>query len=187
MDTRFLAYRKLHLLTKICFVDIIYSVRNIEDNFIQGGKMMKKRLFIISIMLCMILSACGENKNATQIGGADGPTSINVTENGERIMYEQITAKEAKKIMDSGEEHIILDVREQDEYDSGHIPGAILIPYTEIENRAEEILPDKEALILVYCRSGRRSKIAAESLVGLGYTNIKEFGGIIDWTWELEN
>ena len=101
-------------------------------------------------------------------------------------MYEQITAEEAKKIMDSGEEHIILDTREQDEFDEGHIPGAILIPYTEIENKAEETLPDKDKLILVYCRSGRRSKIAAESLSKLGYTNVKEFGGIIDWTYEIE-
>lgn len=101
-------------------------------------------------------------------------------------MYEQITAEEAKKIMNSGEEHIILDTREQDEFDEGHIPGAILIPYTEIENKAEEMLPDKDKLILVYCRSGRRSKIAAESLAKLGYTNVKEFGGIIDWTYEIE-
>ena len=102
-------------------------------------------------------------------------------------MYQQITAEEAKKIMDSGEEHIILDTREQDEFDEGHIPGAILIPYTEIEERSEEMLPDKDAQILVYCRSGRRSKIASESLSKLGYTNVKEFGGIIDWTWALEN
>ena len=102
-------------------------------------------------------------------------------------MYQQITPQEAKKIMDSGEEYIILDVREQDEYDSGHIPGAILIPYTEIENKAKGMLPDKDAQILVYCRSGRRSKIASESLVKLGYTDIKEFGGIIDWPYEVEN
>ena len=101
-------------------------------------------------------------------------------------MYEQITAEKAKKIMDSGEEHIILDTREQDEFDSGHIPGAILIPYTEIDNKAEEMMPDKDKLILVYCRSGRRSKIAAESLAKLGYTNVKEFGGIIDWPYEVE-
>ena len=101
-------------------------------------------------------------------------------------MYEQITPQEAKRIMDSGEEHIILDTREQDEFDEGHIPGAILIPYTEIENKAEEMLPDKDKLILVYCRSGRRSKIAAENLVKLGYTNVKEFGGIIDWPYEVE-
>ncbi len=101
-------------------------------------------------------------------------------------MYEIITAKDAKKIMDSGEEYVLIDVREQDEFDAGHIPGAILIPYTEIENKAEEMLPDKDKQILVYCRSGRRSKIAAEALSKLGYTNIKEFGGIIDWPYEVE-
>ena len=101
-------------------------------------------------------------------------------------MYQQITQEEAKKIMDSGEDCVILDVREQDEFDEGHIPGAILLPYTEIESKAETMLPDKDKQILVYCRSGRRSKIAAEVLVKLGYTNIKEFGGIIDWPYEVE-
>ena len=101
-------------------------------------------------------------------------------------MYQQITPTDAKKIMDSGDEHIILDTREQYEFDEGHIPGAILIPYTEIENKAEKMLPHKDALILVYCRSGRRSKIAAEALSKLGYTNVKEFGGIIDWPYEVE-
>ena len=147
---------------------------------------MKKVLCIISVLLCILLTACGNDSSIGIIGGADGPTSIIVAEKGEKAMYEQITAEEAKKIMDSGEEHIILDTREQDEVDEGHIPGAILIPYTEIENKAEEMLPDKDKLILVYCRSGRRSKIAAESLAKLGYTNVKEFGGIIDWPYEIE-
>ena len=148
---------------------------------------MKKILCIISAVLCIFLTACGNDSSIGIIGGADGPTAILVSEKGEKAMYQQITPEEVKKIMDSGEEHIILDTREQDEFDEGHIPGAILIPYTEIENKAEEMLPDKEAQILVYCRSGRRSKIAAESLAKLGYTNVKEFGGIIDWTWALEN
>ena len=147
---------------------------------------MKKILCIISVLLCILLSGCGDATSTGIIGGADGPTSIIVAEKGEKAMYEQITPQEAKKIMDSGEKHIILDTREQDEYDEGHIKGAILIPYTEIDNKAEEMLPDKDALILVYCRSGRRSKIAAESLAKLGYTNIKEFGGIIDWKGEIE-
>ena len=147
---------------------------------------MKKALCIISVLLCILLTACGDDSSIGIIGGADGPTSIIVAEKGEKAMYEQITAENAKKIMDSGEEHIILDTREQDEFDEGHIPGAILIPYTEIENKAEEMLTDKDKLILVYCRSGRRSKIAAESLSKLGYTNVKEFGGIIDWTYEIE-
>ena len=146
---------------------------------------MKKILCIISVLLFILLTACGDATSIGIIGGADGPTSIIVAEKGEKAMYEQITAADAKKIMDSGEEHIILDTREQDEFDEGHIAGAILIPYTEIENKAEEMLPDKDAQILVYCRSGRRSKIAAESLSKLGYTNVKEFGGIIDWKYEV--
>ena len=147
---------------------------------------MKKILCIISAILCIFLTACGNDSSIGIIGGADGPTAILVSEKGEKAMYQQITTEEAKKIMDSGEEHIILDTREQDEFDEGHIPGAILIPYTEIENKAEEMLPDKDKLILVYCRSGRRSKIASESLAKLGYTDVKEFGGIIDWPYEVE-
>jgi len=145
---------------------------------------MKKLLCIISAIICIFLTACGDATSIGIIGGADGPTAILVSEKGEKAMYEQITPEDAKKIMDSGAEHIILDTREQDEFDEGHIPGAILIPYTEIENKAEEMLPDKDAQILVYCCSGRRSKIAAETLAKLGYTNIKEFGGIIDWPYE---
>ncbi len=147
---------------------------------------MKKLLCVLVAALCILLTACGNDSSIGIIGGADGPTQIIVSEKGEKAMYQQITQEEAKKIMDSGEEHIILDTREQDEFDEGHIPGAILLPYTEIEDKAEEMLPDKNKLILVYCRSGRRSKIASESLSKLGYTNVKEFGGIIDWPYEVE-
>lgn len=101
--------------------------------------------------------------------------------------YEQITAKEAKTIMDSKKDYVILDVRTKEEFDKSHIKGAVLIPDYEIEQRAKSILTDKEQLILVYCRSGRRSKNAASKLVALGYTNIKEFGGIIDWPYETIN
>ena len=124
---------------------------------------------LILLLLVMMLTACGQD-----------------TEKSQGVAYVNITADEAKRIMDSEEGYIILDVREQDEYDALHIPGAILIPYTQIEEKADEMLPDKEQLILVYCRSGRRSKIAAEALAELGYTNIKEFGGIIDWPYETE-
>ena len=109
---------------------------------------------------------------------------VGCSDGGSDATYEQISGAEAKILMDSESGYIILDAREQDEYDEGHIPGAILIPYGEIADRAEKELPDKEQLILVYCRSGRRSKIAAEELVKLGYTNVKEFGGIIDWKYE---
>ena len=128
---------------------------------------MKKLVFLF--LAVMMLTACGQDK-----------------ENDQGAVYMNITAEEAKQIMDSEEGYIILDVRTQEEYDQGHIPGAIVISHEEIEARAEEVLPDKEQLILVYCRSGRRSKIAAEALVELGYTNIKEFGGIIDWPYEVE-
>lgn len=147
---------------------------------------MKKMCCVFLVFLCIFLCCCTNDKSMEIVGGADGPTSMIVAEKGEKIMYKQITPEQAKKIMDSGEEHIVLDTREKHEYDAGHIPGAILIPYTEIENKADEMLPDKDATILVYCRSGRRSKIASESLAGLGYTNVKEFGGIIDWPYEIE-
>ena len=107
-------------------------------------------------------------------------------ENNQEAVYVNITAEEAKQIMDSEEGYIILDVRTQEEYDQGHIPGAILIPDNEVKVTAEDVLTDKDQLILVYCRSGRRSKLASEILVELGYTNIKEFGGIIDWPYEIE-
>ena len=107
-------------------------------------------------------------------------------EHEEEAVYVNITAQEAKKIMDTQTGYVILDTRTQEEYDEGHIPGAILIPYDELLQKAETVLTDKNQLILVYCRSGRRSKLAAEDLVKLGYTNIKEFGGIIDWPYEVE-
>ena len=98
--------------------------------------------------------------------------------------YEQITAEQAKTIMDTEKGYVIIDARTEDEFAEGHIENAILIPEYEIKDRAEKELPDKEQLILVYCRSGRRSKIASEELVKLGYTNVKEFGGIIDWPYK---
>ena len=102
------------------------------------------------------------------------------------MQYTNITAQQAKEIMDTQTGYVILDVRAQSEYDEGHIPGAIVIPHDQVKEKAEDILLDKDQLILVYCRSGRRSKLAAEDLVDLGYTNIKEFGGILDWPYEVE-
>lgn len=128
---------------------------------------MKKLILIVLSLL--LLSACG--------GG---------NENVQEAVYVNITAQQAKKIMDEQKNYIILDTRTQEEYDTGHIPGAILIPYDEIREKAEKILTDKHQLILVYCRSGRRSKLAAQDLVKLGYTNIKEFGGILDWPYGVE-
>ena len=102
------------------------------------------------------------------------------------VGYQRISASEANEIMLSEVGYIILDVRTEEEYNQGHIPGAILIPDYEITERAEEALPNKEQLILVYCRSGRRSKAAAEALIEMGYTHVKDFGGIIDWEYAIE-
>ena len=129
---------------------------------------MKK--LILLFLAVMFLTACGQTEETTQ-----------------EAVYMNITAQEAKAIMDSESGYIILDVRTQEEYDAGHIPGAILIPDTEVASKAESILTDKDQLILVYCRSGRRSKLAAEILVELGYTNIMEFGGILDWPYEIDS
>ena len=128
---------------------------------------MNKLIFLL--LAVMLLTACGQDK-----------------ENDQGAVYLNITAEEAKQIMDTEEGYVILDVRTQEEYDQGHIPGAVVISHEEIAEKAEETLTDKDQLILVYCRSGRRSKLAAEALVELGYTNIKEFGGIIDWPYEVE-
>ena len=105
---------------------------------------------------------------------------------GEKTMtYEQITQEEAKRIMDTQTDYVLLDTRTDEEFAQGHIEGAIMIPEYEITDKAESVIPDKDTLILVYCRSGRRSKIASMLLVELGYTNVKEFGGIIDWEYEI--
>ena len=127
-----------------------------------------KKLTIL-LLAVMLLTACGQAK-----------------ENDREAVYVNITAEEAKAIMDTEEGYVILDTRTREEYNQGHIPGAIQISHDEITEKAEEVLTDKDQLILVYCRSGRRSKIAAEALVELGYTNIKEFGGMIDWPYETE-
>ena len=101
------------------------------------------------------------------------------------MTYKQITMQEAKELFEKGGDYIIVDARRTDEFAAGHIPGAICIPNETIGTEEISELPDKEQLIYVYCRSGNRSKQASEKLVALGYTNIVEFGGIIDWTGEI--
>ena len=136
---------------------------------IFSAKKKIKRNWMFLLLAAILLTACGQAK-----------------EDHREVVYMNITAQKAKEIMDSQEGYVILDVRAREEYDQGHIPGAIVIPHTEIAARAEAELTDKDQLILVYCRSGRRSKLAAEELVKLGYTNIQEFGGILDWPYEIE-
>ena len=136
-----------------------------------------KKWIAIALLLTVLFAGCGKDiAQQTQ-----SPTEIT-----KEAVYVNITAQEAKEIMDSREGYVILDTRTQEEYDERHIPGAILIPHDQIKDQAESLLTDKDQLILVYCRSGRRSKLASEDLVALGYTNIMEFGGIIDWPYETE-
>lgn len=105
---------------------------------------------------------------------------------GEKASYNQITQTEAKRMMDE-QDVIILDVREDYEYDAGHIKGAVLLPLGSIsEESAAKVIPDKDSTVLVYCRSGNRSKTASKALADLGYTEIYEFGGITTWSYDIE-
>ena len=102
------------------------------------------------------------------------------------MTYKMITMEEAMEIFATSGDYIILDVRREDEFTEGHIPGAINIANEMITDKEIPLLPDKDKIIYVYCRSGNRSKQAAAKLVKLGYTNIIEFGGILDWDGEIE-
>ena len=106
------------------------------------------------------------------------------TSNNQTNTYRQITMDEAVTMMAQEIDYIILDMRRPDEFAAGHIPNAINLPNESIGTDEIPELPDKDQLIMVYCRSGRRSKEASEKLVKLGYTNIVEFGGILDWKCE---
>jgi rhodanese-related sulfurtransferase len=129
---------------------------------------MRKIKLLISMMLsAMLVSSCGAPESSSS-------------------GYRQISMDEAVKMMRDEKNYIILDARRPDEFAEGHIPGAINVPNEEIGTAEIVALPDKSQLILVYCRSGRRSKEAAEKLVALGYTNIVEFGGILDYHGEIE-
>lgn len=99
--------------------------------------------------------------------------------------FEAISQEMAHNIMSQPGNFVIVDVREADEYAAGHIANAVLVPLSNLEKAVMEKIPDKTQMLLVYCRSGRRSKIAAEKLAKMGYTNIKEFGGIIDWQYGI--
>ena len=134
------------------------------------------------LMFAVMLTACvtetAENNSISVSESAEITEDVVLT-------YEQISAEDAKKLMDTASDYIIVDARTTEEFAEGHIPNAILIPEYEIADRAPSELPDKDRLILVYCRSGRRIKIASAALVELGYTNVKEFGGIIDWPYDV--
>ena len=101
------------------------------------------------------------------------------------VAYQKLSAKEAKEMMEKGEYGVILDVRTLEEYNEGHIAGSVLLPNDEMKDKAEVTLYDKEEVIVIYCRSGRRSEAAAKELVNMGYTNVYDFGGIVDWPYEI--
>ena len=146
---------------------------------------MKRRVRLAAILLfCMIFAACGQAKGDSQITGDKNLS--NAEGSTQEVTYEKISLEEAKQLMKDEEGYIILDVRTQEEFAEGHIPGAICVPNETISDEMPEELPEQEQLILVYCRSGNRSKQASKKLAELGYTNIKEFGGIIDWDGEIE-
>ncbi len=169
-------------------------------------KLFKKLIIaFISLLLVFLCSCQSENvsieavsnnetisKEENNISNEENGSSENnisgedeMMNNSKELTYEQITQEEAKKIIDSETDYIILDVRTAEEFAEGHIENAVLLDYTDIQTKAEIVIPEKDKLILVYCRSGRRSKIAADELVKLGYSNVKEFGGIIDWKYEI--
>lgn len=125
---------------------------------------------VIIMLAALIFTGCGSS--------ADDKTA------GDKKTYRQVSPEEAAAMMEEESDYIILDVRTQEEYETAHIPGAICIPNETIGTEDIPELPDKEQLILVYCRSGNRSKQASEKLVNQGYTNIVEFGGINSWTGE---
>ena len=130
---------------------------------------------ILLVVFAMCLTACG--KKQSDSGEADVDSSGR--------SYVQIDQETAKEMMMREDDHVIVDVRRQDEYDAGHIPGAILIPNESIDKEQPDELPDLNQIILVYCRSGNRSKQASQKLADMGYTNVYEFGGINMWDGEI--
>ncbi len=136
-----------------------------------------KKAAIICLLSVTALCGCS--------GGTEKTEVTEVMPEEKEITYTEISMSEAMEMMSSEEDYIILDVRTEEEFKQGHIPDAVCIPNEVIDKRAETELPDKEQLLLVYCRSGNRSKQASKKLVALGYSNVYEFGGIKDWPGKI--
>jgi len=141
----------------------------------------RRAALAVFVVLCMLLTACGNGTSSSE----SAQSEVQTTTASAAAAYQQITQEKAKEMMQADDGHIIVDVRRQEEYDSGHIPGAILIPNESIGTEQPKELPDLDQVILIYCRSGQRSKVASQKLADMGYTHIYEFGGIIDWTGEV--
>jgi len=133
--------------------------------------------FVLATLTVLLFGACAQNSDT------NGKTTTADAGQTAAAEYKKITAAQAKALIDGGSV-IILDVRTQDEFNQGHIEGAVLLPNTDIAAKAATILPDKTAKILVYCRSGNRSASASKDLIAMGYTDVLDFGGIIDWPYE---
>ena len=147
---------------------------------------MKKFISILAMALSVLtLSACTAPAPAEEAVTESSAASAEPAAAKTPAVYQKITAKQAKARMDSGDAIIILDVRTQEEFNAGHIAGAILIPNETILDEQPALLPDLDAEILVYCRSGNRSAQSANKLLAMGYTNVYDFGGIIDWPYEI--
>lgn len=148
--------------------------------------------FILAVAIMFLKNHIIVTSNGISISmsGSDGPTAVFIAgklpEGEKNMTYTSITMEEAKDIFQNNGDYVILDVRRADEFAKGHIPGAINLANEKILQDKPDALPDFEQTIYVYCRSGRRSKEAADKLVQMGYTNIIEIGGILDWTGELE-
>ena len=145
---------------------------------------MKSIVILVALLMSVATAGCGQ-KEVHIIGGADGPTSIFLASDSSADSYIQIDQEMAKAMMSLDDGHVVVDVRRQDEFDAGHIPGAICIPNESITDTQPAELPDLNQVILVYCRTGRRSKEASQKLFDMGYKNVFEFGGIVDWTGEV--
>ena len=133
-------------------------------------------LLAFMLALTLTLAACGSSNSSVAPWVAGSQSSAGVS-------YQKITPSQAKEFMDENSSYVLLDVRTNEEFKEMHIAGAVLIPDYEISSRAQSELPDKDALILIYCRSGRRSADAARQLIGMGYTNVYDFGGITSWPY----
>lgn len=150
---------------------------------------MKKKYWIIvasAVLLVVTVIIIANMCKNTGINADNSEDNKTEQENNEVMEYKSITMEEAKDIFAKGGDYIILDVRRADEYAEGHIPGSINVANESIGSDMPKELPDRNQVIYVYCRSGRRSKEASSKLAAMGYTNIIEFGGIIDWTGEVE-
>ena len=134
---------------------------------------MKRLAVMIFIIVSLLLTGCAEN-----------PAPADLPDQTVKATVQDITPEEAKTRLDSEEEIILLDVRTQEEFDQGHIADALLLPVDQLSAKASEVIPDLEAVYFVYCRSGSRSGAAAAMMVEMGYQNVFDLGGILDWPYE---